>query len=155
MFLHIDIIMWNRVNTIIFTEFFKQSVYFFSFCIISVAPQNNRCDHSAKRFMRPPFFFHPLLLDMQPPPCPHSWHRSQENTRFCDDTLESGRLKTSNIKPWKPITYRNCVLSTECVLIDIIVKISIAVCTGCNFPQGEVGTKSHHIKIYHNRLTIS
>ena len=50
------------------------------------------------------------------------------------------------MKPWKLITYRNCVLSTECVLIDIIVTISTAAGTGCNFPHGEVGTKSHHIK---------
>ena len=34
---------------------------------------------------------------------------SPENNRFYDDTPESGRLKTINIKPWKPITYRNCV----------------------------------------------
>ena len=45
-----------------------------------------------------------------------------------------------NKKPWKPITYRNCVLTTECVLADIIVTISIAVGTGCNVPNGEVGT---------------
>ena len=63
-------------------------------------------------------------------------------------------MKKINIKPWKPITYRNGVLSTECVLIDIIVTISIAVGNGCNFPHGEVGTKSHHIKTY-NRLTTS
>ena len=29
--------------------------------------------------------------------------------KFCDNTLESGRLKTVNIKSWKPITYRNGV----------------------------------------------
>ena len=28
---------------------------------------------------------------------------------FCDETLESGRPKTINTKPWKPITYRNCL----------------------------------------------
>ena len=44
-------------------------------------------------------------------------------------------------------------LSTECVLIDIIATISIAVGTGCNFTHDEVGTKSDHLKIY-NRLTI-
>ena len=38
-----------------------------------------------------------------------SWHPSQENTRFSDDTPGSGWLKKINIKPWKPITYRNCV----------------------------------------------
>ena len=32
------------------------------------------------------------------------------NTRFYDDILELGRLKVINRKPWKPITYRNCVL---------------------------------------------
>ena len=46
-----------------------------------------------------------------------------------------------------------CILSTECVLIDIIVTIS-TVGTGCNFLHGEVSTRSHHIKTY-NRLTIS
>ena len=54
---------------------------------------------------------------------------SRENNRFYDDTPESGRLKTINIKPWKPITYRNCILSNECVLIDITVAIIIAVST--------------------------
>ena len=68
------------------------------------------------------FFIPPFLRNMQSP-FP-SWHVSRENTRLYDDTLESGRLKTINIKPWKPITYRN--LSTECLLIDIIVKISIS-----------------------------
>ena len=37
------------------------------------------------------------------------------------------------MKPWKPITYKNCVLSIECVLIGIIVAISTVVGTGCNF----------------------
>ena len=31
-----------------------------------------------------------------------------------DDSLESDRLKTINIKPWTPITYRNCVLYWIC-----------------------------------------
>ena len=94
----------------------------------------------------PPFF-----RNMQPPtPTPSGHQPSQENTRFYHDTLESVRLKTINIKPWKPITCK----STACVLIDIIVTISTAVGTGCNFPRGEVGTKSHYIKTY-NRLTIS
>ena len=63
----------------------------------------------------PPFFFHPPVLDIPPifrnmqPPSPSSWHPSQGNTRFYDDTPESGRLKTINIKPWKPITNKNCV----------------------------------------------
>ena len=38
---------------------------------------------------------------------------------------------------------------------DIIVTISIAVGTVCNVPNGEVSTKSHHIKAFHNGLTIS
>ena len=47
-----------------------------------------------------------------------------------------------------------CVLSTECVLIDIIVTNSIAVGTAYIVSHGEVGTKSHNIKTY-NRLIIS
>ena len=66
--------------------------------------------------------------------------------------MESGRLKMiqrhGNLLP-----IETCVVSTECVLIDI-VTISIDVGTGWGFPHNEVGTKSHHIKIY-NRLTIS
>ena len=112
----------------------------------------------------PPLIFHPpflissLSLETCNPPTPlplplSSWHPTREKSRFYDNTVESARLKTINIKPWKPIAYRNCV-STECVLIDILVAIRIAVGTGCNFPHGKVGTKFHHIKIY-NRLTIS
>ena len=107
--------------------------------------------HSAESCVIPPFFFYllflvfPLSLETCNPP---SWHPSRDNTRFYDDTLESGRLKISNINPWKPVTYKNCVSSTECVLIDIIVTISVAVVTGCNFPHGEVGTKSRHIKAW-------
>ena len=95
-------------------------------------------NHSAERCISPPpFFFHPppflisplSLETCNPPPLPPSWRPSRENTRFYGDTPESGRLKTINIKP--------------------------AVGTGCNFPHREVGTKSHHIKTYHNRLTIS
>ena len=106
-------------------------------------------------FFHPPSWYPPIFRSMQPPPLTPSWHHpSQVNTRFYDDTLESRRLKSININPWIPITYRNCVLSTQCVLIDITVTISTAVGTKCNFPHGEVGTKSHHIKTY-NRLTIS
>ena len=63
-------------------------------------------------------------------------------------------METYNLLPTETVCV--CVLSrpTECVLIDIIVTISIAIGTGCNFPQGEVGTKFHPIKTY-NRLTIS
>ena len=100
------------------------------------------------------FLISPFFRNIQPAPA-SSLHPSQENNTFYDDTLESGRLKTINIKPWRPITYRNCVLSIECVLKDIIVIISIAVGTGCNFPHREVDTKFHHIKTCHNRLTIS
>ena len=39
-------------------------------------------------------------------------------------------------------------LSTECVLIDLVVTISIAVDTRYNFSHGEVGTKFHPIKTY-------
>ena len=46
------------------------------------------------------------------------------------------------------------VLNTECVLINIIVTVCTAVDTRCNFPHGDIGTRSHHIKTY-NRLTIS
>ena len=67
-----------------------------------------RCIGSPPRPPLPhPFFFHPppFFRNMHSP----SWHPSQENTIFYHDTLESGRLKTINIKPWKPITCRNCV----------------------------------------------
>ena len=99
--------------------------------------------------MRKDVSVNPFFRNMHPP----SWHPSRENTRFYDDTLEPGRLKAINIKPWKSITYRNCVLSTESALIDITMTISTASGTGCNFPHGEVGTKSNHMKTY-NRLTI-
>ena len=90
----------------------------------------------------PPFFFHPSLFDIPPffmnitcnlpPLTPPPWHHpSQGNTRFYDDTLEWGRLKTINTKPWKAITYRTCVLSTKCVLIDIIVNC----CANCHWMQ--------------------
>ena len=108
--------------------------------------------HSAERCIRPPLsFFIPrsryLCLSLET--CtPLPWHPSWEITRFYNNTL-----KTINIKPWKPIDYRNSVLTSECVLIDIIVIISMAVGTGCSLPHGEVGTESHHIKTY-NRLTI-
>ena len=63
-------------------------------------------------------------------------------------------METYNLLPTETVCV--CVLSrpTECVLMDIIVTISIAIGTGCNFPHREVGTKPHHIKTY-NRLTIS
>ena len=54
-------------------------------------------------------FFIPLSLETCNPLPSLSWHLSRENTRFYDDTPESGRLKTININPRKPITYRNCV----------------------------------------------
>ena len=64
-------------------------------------------------------------------------------------------METYNLLPTETVCV--CVLSrpTECVLIDIIVTISIAIGTGCNFPHvgtecnfphGEVDTKSHHLK---------
>ena len=62
--------------------------------------------HSAERCISHPF----LQKHATPPPPPYlHTHPSKENTRFYDDTPESGRLKKINIKPWKPITYRNCV----------------------------------------------
>ena len=61
---------------------------------------------SAERCISPP------LLDIPPffkkKNSPPFWQPSWENCRFYDDIMESGRLKT-NIKPWKPIAYRNCV----------------------------------------------
>ena len=57
------------------------------------------CFHSAEISIRPPFLFSsppswysPFLRNMQPAPL--SWHQSRGNNRFCDDTPESGRLKT-------------------------------------------------------------
>ena len=49
---------------------------------------------------------------------------------------------------WLPIktVCLNYILNVS--WIDILVTISIAVGTGCNFPHGEVGTKSHHIKTW-------
>ena len=60
-----------------------------------------------RSFFIPPSWYPSLSLEK----CnsPPSWHVSWENTRFCDDTLESERFKTINIKSWKPITYRNCL----------------------------------------------
>ena len=58
-----------------------------------------------------PLFFIPLsdispfFRNMYTPPPP--LHPLQENTRFYDDALESGRLKPINIKPLKPFTYGN------------------------------------------------
>ena len=65
----------------------------------------------------PSFSSHPPFLQKNasptpPPPPPKpcsSWYPSQQNTKFYDDTPESGRLKKINIKPWKPITCRNSV----------------------------------------------
>ena len=71
-----------------------------------------KCVLAPPFFFSPPFLIPPFFRNMQPPQ-PHptlSWHHpSRGNTRFYDDMLESGRLKTINIKSWKPITYRNCV----------------------------------------------
>ena len=118
--------------------------------------------YNAKRCISPPFLFSspflisPLYFKTCNPHSPHSpcpsWHSLWENTRFYDDTPESKGLKKSSTKPWKPITYRNCVLSTECVLIDIMMAISIAVGNGYDFAHGEVGTTYNHIKTY-DRLT--
>ena len=91
----------------------------------------------------------PLLRNMQTPLPPLDrkylilwWYNRMRETE-------------NNTKPWNLLPLETVCLSTECVLIDIIVTISKAVGTGCNFPHGEVGTKSRHIKTYCNRLTIS
>ena len=60
-------------------------------------------------FFVPPSWYPPLSLETctpthPPPSTPPSSHPSQENTRFYVYRLESGRLKTINIKPWKSIT---------------------------------------------------
>ena len=105
-------------------------------------------------------FSSPSLETCNPPPPPTlDTTHPQENTRFYDNTLESGRLETINIKPWKPILPIETVyLKYWSVLIDIIVTIRISnavVGTGCNFPYSKVGNKSHHIKTYSiYRLTI-
>ena len=77
--------------------------------------------HSAKRWMYqpslsffislldiPPFFrnMYPSLFFRNMNPS-HFFSPSLENTKFYDDTPESGRLKKFNKKPWKPTTYRN------------------------------------------------
>ena len=104
-------------------------IFMHSFWFIS----SNIGEHSMERCISPHFFFispsryPPFFGNIHPP-------------------LDTHHRKKINIKSWKPITYRNCVLSTEFGLIDIIVAISIAVDTACNVPYGEVGTKSHHIK---------
>ena len=69
--------------------------------------------HSAERCISPPpplFLFHPpflvsplFLRNMHPSPL------LTLITGFYDDTPESRRLETINIKPWKPNTFRNCV----------------------------------------------
>ena len=72
--------------------------------------------HGAERCINPSFFFHPLFLDIPPffrifrNMHLHLLTPIMGNTRFYDDILELGRLKVINRKPWKPITYRNCVL---------------------------------------------
>ena len=69
-------------------------------------PKAMKNKHSVERCISPPFFFHPPflipphffrnMLPCNPPPLPPpSWHSSRENIRFYDDTLESGRLKTT------------------------------------------------------------
>ena len=58
----------------------------------------------------PSSWYSPFLKKKDPhPPPPTFWQPSLENSRFYDDLMESGRLKTINIKPWKPVAYRNCV----------------------------------------------
>ena len=65
--------------------------------------------HSAERSISPSFLFPSPLLDIPPffrnvePLYPLLLIPTMRNSLF------SGRLKTDNIKPCKPITYRNCV----------------------------------------------
>ena len=65
--------------------------------------------HSAERSISPSFLFPSPLLDIPPffrnvePLYPLLLIPTMGNSLF------SGRLKTDNIKPCKPITYRNCV----------------------------------------------
>ena len=108
-------------------------------------------EHSAERCISRSFLFSsPLSLETcNPPRDTHQWK------------IPDSMMIHWNQGDWKRYNgletyylYKICVLSTECVLIDITVTISIAVGTGCNFPHGGVGTKSHHIKTYH-WLTIS
>ena len=120
---------------------------------------NSALHHSAERCISPPFYFSsPLSLETCNPPTPLPFPLDTQHGKklwYMIQILWYSRVRETknNIKPWKPIAYRKCV-STECVLIDILVTIRIAVGAGCNFPHGKVGTKFHHIKIY-NRLTIS
>ena len=57
---------------------------------------SNISEHSAKRCISPhfffisPFWYPPFFGNIHSP----SWHPSRENTRFYDDTPESGKLKT-------------------------------------------------------------
>ena len=100
-------------------------------------------------FFHPPFLISPLSLETCNP------SRLLDTTHY-EEIPDSIMIRWNkgdwkhiiNIKPWKPFTYRNCVLNTECVLIGIIVTISTSVCSGCNFPHSNVGTNSHHRKTY-------
>ena len=67
-------------------------IFMYSFWFIS----SNISEYSAERCISPHFFFvspfwHPPFFGNIHSP---SWHPSQENTRFYDDTPESGKLKT-------------------------------------------------------------
>ena len=93
-------------------------------------------------FFIAPSWYHPLSLEKWNPPNPTSIPVLLTQPITGKNQIlwwHSGIRETENniimIKPWKPITYRNCVLSSECVLIVIIVAISTVVGTGCNFPD--------------------
>ena len=66
-----------------------------------------------KGVLVPPFFFQPSPLLISSLSLETSTPLFDNHQRkilwFYDDILESGRLKTISIKPWKPITYGNCV----------------------------------------------
>ena len=84
-----------------FSPFLNFKLYNWHQITQSLSYKNRSEWHSAERCFSPPFFFHlPFFLETCTPP-PFSWHPSRENTRFYDNTLESRRLKTINIKPWK------------------------------------------------------
>ena len=113
---------------------------------------NQLLSHSVERCISSPFLFSSPLLDIPlsletgiPPPPPLTPIMGKCQILLCHTGIwetEKNQYKAMETYYLKKL----CVLSTECVLIDIIVTISITVGTGYNFPHGEVDTKSHHIK---------
>ena len=97
-------------------------------------------------FQRPPFPIPPGLAPLD------SHHGKISDSMMIHQNQGDWKI---NIKPWKPITYRNCIFSTECILIDIIVTSSIAVGNGCSLRHSEFDTNSHLIKTCNRLTTIS